>query len=108
MYKQNGQLWVNEIFYETRLTNPDIAKRLKTAGINKNTEIIADSAEPKSIEELRRFGWRITGAKKGADSVKNSIDILKRYKLNVTRQSTNLRMELGRYKWKTDQIRQNT
>ena len=70
--------------------------------VNKSTEIIADSAEPKSVEELKRLGWHVTGAKKGADSIKNSIDILKRYKLNVTRNSVNLRKELERYKWKTD------
>jgi len=69
--------------------------------VKKTTEIIADSSEPKSIEELRRIGWFVTGAKKGADSIKNSIDILRRYKLNITRQSVNLRSELGRYKWKT-------
>jgi phage terminase large subunit len=103
VYRQNGELWVDEVLYEKRLTNPDIAVKLTNAGINKGTEIIADSAEPKSIEELRRLGWNIIGAKKGADSVKNSIDILKRYKINVTRQSVNLRNELGRYKWKTDQ-----
>ncbi|WP_432326127.1 hypothetical protein ACRQ5D_17940 [Mucilaginibacter sp. P25] len=40
--------------------------------------------------------------KKGADSVKNSIDILKRYKINITRNSTNLRNELNRYKWRVD------
>jgi phage terminase large subunit len=102
VYKQNGQLWVDEVLYETGLTNPDIASRLNDAAISKNIEIVADSAEPKSIEELRRLGWRVTGAKKGADSVKNSIDILKRYQLNITRRSVNLRNELGRYKWKTD------
>ena len=102
VYKQNGELWVDEMFYETGLTNPDIAFRLKEAGISKSLEIVADSAEPKSIEELNRLGWNVTGAKKGADSVKNSIDILKRYKINVTRNSVNLRTELGRYKWRTD------
>ncbi|MDB5140495.1 MAG: terminase [Mucilaginibacter sp.] len=102
VYKQNDELWVNEMFYETGLTNPDIAARLTEAGISKSVEIIADSAEPKSIEELRRLGWYVTGAIKGADSIKNSIDILKRYTINVTRQSVNLRNELGRYKWKTD------
>ena len=56
----------------------------------------------KSIEELKRQGWRITPAKKGADSIKNSIDILKRYKINVTRNSVNLRNELNRYKWRAD------
>lgn len=102
VYKQNGELWVNELFYETGLTNTDIAARFKTHNISNRTEIIADSSEPKSIEELKRLGWYVTGAKKGADSVKNSIDILKRYKINVTRNSINLRNELNRYKWKVD------
>jgi phage terminase large subunit len=102
VYRQDGELWVEEVLYETGLTNPDIAAKLTDAGISKSIEIIADSAEPKSIEELRRLGWQVIGAKKGADSVKNSIDILKRYKINITRQSVNIRNELGRYKWKTD------
>ncbi len=102
VYKQNGELWINELIYQTGLTNQDIGRQFTGLGIGKNAEIIADSAEPKSIEELRRLGWNISGAVKGADSVKNSIDILKRYKLNVTQNSTNLRKELMRYQWKTD------
>ncbi|HEX8020196.1 PBSX family phage terminase large subunit [Mucilaginibacter sp.] len=102
LYQQNGELWANELFYETGLTNTDISAKLKEAGVSLNNEIIADSAEPKSIEELKRLGWRVTPAKKGADSVKNSIDILKRYKINVTRNSVNLRNELNRYKWRAD------
>lgn len=100
VYKQNGELWVEELIYETGLTNPDISRKLTDTGVSKGTEIIADSAEPKSIEELRRMGWRVTPARKGADSIKISIDILKRYRLNITRKSINLREELGRYKWK--------
>ena len=102
VFKQNGELWVDELFYETGLTNPDIAKQLSTIGLSKNALIVADSAEPKSIEELRRLGWNIVPAKKGADSINISIDILKRYKLNISRRSINLRRELARYKWKTD------
>ena len=102
VYKQNGELWINELIYETGLTNQDISSKFTNSYIDKNAEIIADSAEPKSIEELRRLGWNVIGAKKGADSVNNSIDILKRYKLNITRTSINLRNELGRYKWKVD------
>jgi len=102
VYKQDGELWIDEMFYETGLTNKDIANRLQSTGVSKGTEIIADSAEPKSIEELRQLGWHITGAKKGADSINNSIDILKRYKLNITRRSVNLNKELGKYKWKVD------
>lgn len=102
VYKQNGELWINELIYETGLTNPDISERLTSLGIDKRTEIIADSAEPKSIEELKRLGWRVTGVKKGADSITNSVDILKRYSLNITRNSVNLRNELSRYKWRTE------
>lgn len=102
VYQQNGELWVNELLYQTGLTNNDISKCMNELSISKNTEIIADSAEPKSIEDLRRLGWRITGAKKGPDSIKNSIDILRRYRINITRNSVNLRRELARYQWKVD------
>ncbi|HTD40693.1 MAG TPA: terminase large subunit [Mucilaginibacter sp.] len=102
VYRYNGELWINELIYETGLTNPDISEKLTDLGISKRTEIIADSAEPKSIEELKRLGWYIIGVKKGPDSIKNSIDILKRYKLNITRSSINLRNELSRYNWRTD------
>ena len=104
VYRYNGELWINQLIYETGLTNPDISERLSDLGISKRTEIIADSAEPKSIEELKRLGWYMTSVKKGADSVKNSIDILKRYRLNITRNSVNLREELSRYKWRTDRL----
>jgi phage terminase large subunit len=102
VYRQSGELWVDELFYETGLTNTDVAKRMKDTGLGKRTLVIADSAEPKSIEEFSRLGWNIQPAQKGPDSVKNSIDILRRYKINVTRRSVNLRKELGRYKWKVD------
>lgn len=100
VWLQNGELWLRELLYETGLTNKDIHTRL--ADQVGTSEIIADSAEPKSIEELKRLGLYVEGAEKGADSIKNGIDILKRYKLNVTRDSTNLRTELGRYIWKVD------
>lgn len=95
---QNGELWLNEILYETGLTNPDIHGRLSHI----TTEIIADSAEPKSIEELKRLGLKINGVKKGADSIKNGLDILQRYRLNVTKDSINLIKELRTYSWDTD------
>ena len=102
VYRQNGELWVEELFYQTGLTNPDIAEKLSSCGVEKHTEIIADSAEPKSIEELRRLGWYINASQKGHDSINHSIDILQRYKINITRNSVNLRKELERYKWRVD------
>ncbi|MCJ8208673.1 terminase large subunit [Mucilaginibacter sp. RS28] len=103
VFLHNGELWVNELIYQTGLTNQDIARQFTNLGVSKAVDIIADSAEPKSIEELRRQGWPVVAASKGADSIKNSIDILKRYRINVTQGSSNLRKELSRYLWKTDQ-----
>ena len=102
VWKMDGELWIDEMIYETGLTNSDISDKFKTLGVKSTREIIADSAEPKSIEELRRLGWYVTGAKKGPDSIKSSIDILKRYKMNITRNSLNLRKELSRYIWKVE------
>lgn len=102
VYMQNGELWINELIYETGLTNPHISDKMKEAGMPVSREIIADSAEPKSIAELGNYGWNVWPAAKGPDSVKNSIDILKRYKINVTQRSTNLRKELNAYRWKVD------
>jgi len=102
VFKQDGELWLNEVIYETGLTNSDISDKLLEFGISQKEIIIADSAEPKSIEELKRLGWNVEGAKKGPDSINNSIDVLKRYKMNITRNSVNLRNELMRYKWRED------
>ena len=98
----HGEIWTDELIYETGLTNPDIARKMKEAGLTGRDEVIADSAEPKSIAELNRMGYFIKPCKKGADSISNGIDILKRYTWNVTRRSAGLRKELLAYKWKTD------
>jgi len=95
-----GELYLNELLYHKALTNQDISEKLKGLGIRQNDVIIADSAEPKSIEEIRRLGWNIKGAKKGKDSVNFGINLLKKYKLNVTSSSGNLIKELNNYKWK--------
>lgn len=100
VWKQNGELWINEVLYEKGLTNSDIVGKIKP--IVKTREIIADSAEPKSIEELKRSGLIVRPAEKGPDSIKNGIDILQRYKINVTKSSTNLIKELRMYCWDTD------
>ncbi|MEI7502744.1 MAG: terminase large subunit [Paludibacter sp.] len=96
-----GELWVDEYEYQTGMLNSDIAKVIKANGISL-IDTVADSAEPKSIAELRTYGIKIEGAQKGADSIKNGIDILKRYKINITKRSTNIRKEILSYKWKVD------
>ena len=96
----HGELWMDELLYDVGLTNPVIAERAKAMGLTRADVIIADSAEPKSIRELQNMGLTVEACVKGSDSIKNGIDILKRYTLNVTRSSTGLRRELLNYKWK--------
>lgn len=99
VYMTDGEIWLNELFYEQALTNPMIADKLRILG---RADVIADSSEPKSIAEIKSQGIRIEGAQKGPDSVNSSIDILKRFKIHITASSTNLIKEFKRYKWKTD------
>lgn len=100
VYRYNGELIIDEVMYHKGLTNQDISLFFTQSGIDRSVTIVADSAEPKSIEELRRMGWRVEGANKGKDSILNGIDILKRFRLNVTNRSINLLKELNAYKWK--------
>lgn len=98
----DNELYVDLIAYETGLTNPDIVNKLRDKGIS--TGIVADSAEPKSIAEIRAHGIWVDPAEKGKDSIVNSIDILKRYKIHVTSRSGALIRELNGYKWKEDRL----
>ena len=102
VYKLNDDLYINELLYSKGLTNQDIAHKLRELSITRQIEIIGDSAEPKSIEEIHRLGFNIKGAKKGADSINMGIDILRRYKLNITKKSTNTINEFKYYKWLVD------
>ena len=79
-----------------------IADKAKANGITRKTQIVADSAEPKSIEELNNLGLWVVPTSKGKDSVAVGIDVLHRYKMNVTRRSTPLIGEMQAYKWETD------
>lgn len=99
VYRKDDELYLKEIIYERELTNQDLAERLKPI-VNRD-EVICDSAEPKSIEEIYRLGLNAKPATKGRDSILNGIDILKRFKINVVN-SSNLRREFRTYKWATD------
>lgn len=98
----HGELWVDELVYETGLTNPDIARRMKDLGLTRYDLVIADSAEEKSIVEIRNMGFWMMPCTKGKDSIVNGIDILKRYKIHVTRRSRGILDELTRYSWDKD------
>jgi phage terminase large subunit len=99
VYRDGQTLYVSEELYERGLTNQDIGNRLKQICSNRD-EIFADSAEPKSIEEVYRMGWNIKPTQKGKDSIVNSIDILRRFKLVLI--GKNLVSEFKTYKWVMD------
>ena len=102
VYEQEGELIFNELIYERGLTNQDVARRLHSFGIDRRRPIFADSAEPKSIEEIYRLGFNVKPTFKGKDSINIGIDLLRRYKLKVTANSTSLINEFNNYKWQED------
>ena len=102
VYKSGDNLYLDELIYQTGLTNPDISNHFKSLNLDRRSEVFADSAEPKSIEELHRMGWNVKPTQKGADSVIVGIDVLKRHKIFVTPRSSNLIKEMQNYKWVED------
>ena len=98
-YNYNNQRIFDELFYERGWTNPDLAKKIKALELPGFNEWIADSSEPKLIDELRQHGINVYPVKRGADSIRFGIDILLQEPFLVTRQSTNLIAELRRYMW---------
>lgn len=102
VYLHDNSLYIRELVYSGGLTNPDVADRLRECGIGRTDEVIADSAEPKSIDEVHRLGFNIKPAKKGPDSVRIGIDAMRRYKLHVHEESLNAQKEFRNYKWKVD------
>jgi phage terminase large subunit len=100
VYKKDETLYLEELIYEAGMTNTEIVKRIKQLGIT--TPIHADSAEPKSIDEVRRYGINMHGAVKGKDSVNLGIDVMRRHKLFWTEGSSNGIREMRNYKWQED------
>ena len=99
-YIDGDNMYCKELLYETGLTNQDIAKKLEILGLDRRDEVFADSSEPKSIEEIYRMGWNIKGKKKY--EINYGIDMIRRYKLHVTKDSINAIRELESYKYVED------
>ena len=98
----HGDLWIDEYIYSTGLTNPDIASKAQGQGVTSQQQIIADCAEPKSIRELQAAGLWVIASTKGNDSIVAGLDILRRYRIHVTRRSIGLLGNLRSYQWGKD------
>lgn len=95
----NGSYIIDEVAYGTELSNEFLAGEIKKYG---NAITIADSAEPKSIAEQRKYGIIVQGAEKGKDSVSFRIKVTSQKKIYVTRKSTNVWNSYENYAWAED------
>ena len=95
-----GELYLHEILYAYEQSNKQIAEALKAAGVA-GSVVWCDSAEPRTIAELRALGINAMAAKKGPDSITAGIKLMKAFKrINITADSTNARKEQQNYKYK--------
>lgn len=103
MYKWEDGILFDELVYMRGLLSNQIANFCLAAYENRGrNEVIADSSDPRLIEEIFRYGVNIKGAVKGRDSIKYGIDIMKQHKIWVTKGSTNLLEEFYSYLYQKD------
>jgi phage terminase large subunit len=100
IYYYNGGYIINELAYRKGMSNKMIADIILNQ--EKPALTIADSAEPKSIDEIRMYGIQILGAEKGKDSVVHGIQQVQQQRISVTKDSTNVIHEYRNFLWLTD------
>tara|TARA_R110000796_G_scaffold129486_2_gene245209 strand:- start:2215 stop:3417 length:1203 start_codon:yes stop_codon:yes gene_type:complete len=99
-YKYNDQIIWDEVIYQKGLLNSAIASLMESNEVKLTT--YADSAEPKSIAELRSYGLMVVATQKGADSIMYGVGIMQELDMVVTSRSVNVINELRHYVWATD------
>lgn len=97
IYTYNGKRILDERIYQTKLMNGDIAKLLPA-----KTIVYADSAEPKSIAEIKILGIDIRATVKGPDSIKYGIQLMQQQEYLITKRSVNIIKEFRNYCWDRD------
>lgn len=104
--RRKKDLWLDEVLYRKGMLNSDIADALRAAGVSRAVHIYADAAEPKSNEDLRRYGFTVDACDKTSTSDKHNpitaqITFLKTWHIHVTQRSLNLIDEMRGYVWDT-------
>ena len=97
------QLFVFDEMYQTGMSNRAIAETVKAMGYGKE-HITADSAEPKSIDELKTLGLRVKAAQKGKDSVMNGIQWIQDLEIIIHPRCVNFLTEISNYTWDKDKF----
>lgn len=103
---KNKQLFVFDEMYEKGMSNRKIAENVKSMGYAKE-KITADSAEPKSIDELKHLGLRVKAAAKGKDSIKNGIQWIQDLEIIIHPRCVNFITEISNYTWDKDKFGNN-
>lgn len=101
--KDSSRLYIYDEFYEKGLSNKAIAERIKELGYRKE-RITADSAEPKSIDELKTYGLNVKGAVKGKDSIVHGIQWIQDLEIIIHPRCVNFLTEISNYTWDTDRF----
>jgi phage terminase large subunit len=101
--RDNSRLYIYDEFYEKGLSNKAIAERIKELGYRKE-RITADSAEPKSIDELKTYGLNVKGAVKGKDSIVHGIQWIQDLEIIIHPRCVNFLTEISNYTWDTDRF----
>lgn len=99
VYVWNNSFILDELLYRKGMSNADIAGVIK---LGQEALTIADSAEPKSIDEIASYGVSIIGSQKGQGSVLQGIQYVQNQTIYVTKRSTNIWKEYRNYLWITD------
>lgn len=97
---KDKELYLKQLVYEVGLTNEDLSYLMRDKGLGKAQDIVADSSEPKSIEELNRQGFKIKGVKD--KSILFGIQKMRQYKIFIHKDSFNLIEEFDNYRYKKD------
>lgn len=100
---KNKRLYVFDEMYEKGLSNKKIFETIKAMGYAKE-RITADSAEPKSIDELKAYGLKVKGAMKGKDSIKNGIQWIQDLEIIIHPRCVNFITEISNYTWDQDKF----
>lgn len=103
VYGNRQELWLRQLIYSTGLTNRDLADRMRLKGLTATSRIVADSAEPKSIEDLFREGFKgIKGVKKRANYKADMALVLQGYTIHIISGSNDLKREIQTWSWDED------
>ncbi len=99
IYRYNGGFIIDEIIYQKGLSNKQIADIILN---QERALVVADSAEPKSIDEIKSYGVSIISCRKGKDSVRQQIQFVQDQRISITKRSANIIHEYRNFLWKVD------